>query len=135
MSTACAAMLRSYLAPRALPLPDAEGRATVIFDGRHRVHLQAGSDGRVVVRARLIDLPPFGARRDALLVDIARRAAVAASATRQPVPACVVDAREEAVWLQLRHAPDGTAADFATALGGFVDWLTFWKRHLEWMSS
>lgn len=134
MSTACAAMLRSYLVPRALPLPDADGGVTLVFDGRHRVQLHAGTDGRVVVRARLVDLPPYGVRRDTLLVDIARRAVLASTAARQPAPACVVDAREEAVWLQLLHAPDGTAAGFATALDGFVGCLAFWKRTLERMS-
>ncbi|MGI4860778.1 MAG: hypothetical protein ACRYHA_28375 [Janthinobacterium lividum] len=134
MSTACAALLRSYLVPRALPLPDADGRVTLVFDARHRVQLHEGADGRAVVRARLVDLPPFGVRRDALLVDIARHAVVAAAAPRQPVPACVVDAREEAVWLQLLHAPDGTPAGFAAALDGFVGWLAFWKRTLERIS-
>lgn len=134
MSTACTAMLRAYLAARGLPALDAHGHVTLIFDGCHRVRLHVGVDGRAVVRARLIDLPPSGARRDALLIDIARRAVVALTARRQPAPACVVDAGEEAVWLQLRYAPDGTDVGFATALGGFVDWLTFWKRTLERMS-
>jgi hypothetical protein len=100
---------------------------TLVFENRHRIQFSVSADGRALVRARVVDLPPPGERRDRLLEQIAR---FGVRPAMRHAASCVIDKDERAVWLQWIELPTLKPADFEQLLDAFIDILAFWKTTL-----
>lgn len=103
----------------------ADGRATIVIDDRYRVHLQPDSAGWLSLMSRIVALPAAGIARDRLLLEMGRLAAGMLSAHAS---GCVIDEKEEAVWLQQSIRPDSSDVDVDEAIGQFANALSFWTR-------
>jgi len=113
--------------------PSAQSRyaqhgVVLLFRQHYRVSLSVHEDGQILISARVVSLPDRGPRRDAMLTHIGRLGL--GLATRYGA-ACVVDAAEQAVWLQDRQAPDGKPVDLAVRVRGFVNALAAWQKTLD----
>ncbi len=99
-----------------------DGRATLIIDDKYRIHLCMAGD-RVALSSRLCALPAAGVARDRLLVALGKQAL---GMLHRHDAGCVIDPREEALWLQqmVADARDDLALD--EALGRFANALSFW---------
>jgi len=100
-----------------------DGRATLMIDDRWRIHMHDTDDGCVTVTARLCALPAAGNERDAWL-DMLGRDAVGMMGAH--ASGCVIDAREESLWLQQMVWPDGDDAMLDEAVGQFANALSYW---------
>lgn len=121
-------LIAAYVARHGIEVPQPFlGRVTVMVDDRYRVHIQATSQGAVVLLARLATLPAEGAGRDQWLQQVGKLALGTLSA--YPA-ACVVDPRETALWLQqvLTHAGETSLEE---SMGQFVNALSFWVGALS----
>ena len=103
-------------------------RVVLLFRQHYRVSLSEHGDGQILIAARIVSLPEAGPRRDAMLVHIGKLGL--GLATRYGA-ACVIDASEQAVWLQDRQAPDGKTVDLALRVRGFVNALATWQKTLD----
>lgn len=103
----------------------ADGRATIVIDDKYRVHLQPDSGGWLSLMSRIVPLPAAGIARDRLLLEMGRLAAGMLSAH---ACGCVIDKKEEAVWLQQSIRPDSSDVDIDEAIGQFANALSFWTR-------
>ena len=103
-------------------------RVVLLFRQHYRVSLSEHGDGQILISARIVSLPEAGPRRDAMLVHIGKLGL--GLATRYGA-ACVIDASEQAVWLQDRQAPDGKTVDLALRVRGFVNALATWQKTLD----
>lgn len=117
-------LIAQYVARHGIPeVVRSDGRATVVIDDRYRVHMLGTHNGWMALSARLCALPQPGVARDRFLADIGRQAAGMLSS--QP-SACVVDPKEEALWLQQMVRPDADAVGVDEAVGDFANALSFW---------
>lgn len=104
-----------------------DGRVTVTIDGRHRVHLASAADQRVLIEARVADLPDEAAARERLLSDVL---AHATARLRDDPAALVGDEHGAALLLQRSVAADGGADALDAAMTAFINSLVFWRHHL-----
>ena len=102
----------------------ADGRATVVIDERFRVHLAPAPQGWLALQARVLDLPPAGRDRDALLVEMGEFAAGMRACHASTLSD---DPREEALGLQQLIRPDASDLDVDEAVGQFANALSFWQ--------
>jgi len=107
-------------------IPDAvraDGRATLMIDGKYRVHLAPARNGWVAINARLCALPPRGLARERFLTEIGKQAAGMLS---RQASACVVDPAGESLCLQHMVRPDSGEIGMDEAVGQFANALSFW---------
>lgn len=103
----------------------ADGRATILIDDRYRVHLQPSAGGWLTLLSRVAPLPVPGMARDEMLLEMGRLATGMLSAHAS---GCVIDEREESIWLQQSIRPDSSDVDVDEAIGQFANALSFWTR-------
>lgn len=120
-------MIADYVARHGIDVPvPFSGRLTVVVDERYRVHMESVAEGTVVLLSRLATLPPSGAVRDEWLLQVGM---LALGTLSKYCAACVVDARETALWLQqIVRTTDSISLD--ESMGQFVNALSFWARAL-----
>lgn len=104
-----------------------EMRLSITVDDRYLVQLLDRRDGRVLVRSRLMSLPPAGVERDTLIEKYARVAC--GRMLRAPV-ALSIDARERALWVQ-QVCVASNAQELDEHVGDFVNELAFWRSTVE----
>jgi hypothetical protein len=121
-------LISDYAARHGIPeTARADGRLTIIVDDKYRVHLQPGPNGGIVLLSRLSLLPAPGLVRDEWLREVGK---LAVGAVSNQAAACVVDPRENALWLQQLHSTDGTSS-LDEAIGAFANALSFWKSAMR----
>lgn len=127
MSTPQHPLLLRYLARAGLgdQAIRADGRATIVIDDKYRVHLQPAAGGWLSLMARIVALPAAGIARDNLLLEMGR---LAAGMLSGHASGCVIDEKEEAVWLQQSIRPDSSDIDVDEAIGQFANALSFWTQ-------
>jgi len=101
----------------------ADGRATLVIDDKYRVHLQPAAGGWLSLMSRIATLPAAGMARDHMLLEMGR---LAAGMLSTHASGCVVDDKEESVWLQQSIRPDISDIDLDEAIGQFANALSFW---------
>lgn len=117
-------LLQSYADQLGGAAPLRAGALAMTVDGQHRIALRALPNGTIAVEARLRSLPEAGAERDRVLLGAAR---LACGTLRESAAACVVDARERALWL--RHTSRATSGqDIDDSVGELVNQLAFWRK-------
>jgi len=117
-------LISGYAARHGIPQAlRADGRVTLIIDGKYRVHLAPSRNGWVAIIARLCALPPEGVGRERFLTEIGKQAAGMLS---KQASACVVDPAGESLCLQQMVRPDSSEIEMDEAVGQFANALSFW---------
>jgi len=129
MSASLHPLVSQYLARHHLQeAARTDGRATVLVDERWRVHLQGTAHGGVAITARLCALPEAGAGRDTWLEQLGRDAL---GMLREHPSGCVIDPREESLWLQQMVGSDADNQGLDEAVGQFANALSYWTAALR----
>jgi hypothetical protein len=104
----------------------ADGRLTLRFDERYRIHLRPAADGRIAVTSRLLDLAERSATEteEALL----RLASLGGGTLREQAATLCVDEKGNAVLLQQLLAADTDADSLELELADYVNTLAFWRQ-------
>lgn len=124
-------LIANYAARHGISVPEPfHGRVTVVVDDKYRVHLQVTPKGAVVLLSRLSNVPAEGAARDEWLCQVGRLAIAGLSTY---TAACVVDPRENSLWLQQVVTPSDEAS-LDESMGQFVNALSFWVGALQRLS-
>ena len=101
------------------------GRLTVRFDDRYRVHLQPVASGRIAITTRLLDLASLGKRKDEVL---GRLSTLAAGLLRDHMASLCIDPSDQTLQLQAQLETDTDAARLQVELEDFLNSLEFWTR-------
>lgn len=125
--TSALPMLRAYMVAHGIDsralFPD--GRLGLSFDGRWRVQLRPAPEGRLLVSAVLLDLSRLTAIQiEELLVPLAT---YAVGVMRDHGSGLALD--ESTGWLMLQEQvpADASLSQLESALGDFVNMLSFWS--------
>ena len=114
-------MVAHHVAPGSV-LPD--GRLGLSFDGRWRVQVRPLSDGRLLLSAAVLDVADrTGPAREELLVALA---GYATGLMRDHESALALDAAAGRLMLHQQVAADASLFQLESALGDFVNMLSFW---------
>ena len=126
MAPVVPALLRAYMvahqvAPGSV-LPD--GRLGLSFDGRWRVQVRPLSDGRLLLSAAVLDVADrSGPAREELLVALA---GYATGVMRDHESGLALDEEAGRLLLHQQVAADASLFKLESALGDFVNMLSFW---------
>lgn len=117
----------AFMARRGMPMSElrSDGRLTLNFDQKYRVHVHSSTHNRVALSAQLMSL---GARYHDAASDQAleRLTALAAGMLQQHASSLCLDERAKALLLQQTLPADASAANVEAALADFVNMLPFW---------
>lgn len=119
-------LLQAYLARQGLPplTEEGVGRVTIHVDDRYRVQVAIIHQICVALRARLVPMPATSIERDALIMDAGRWMQMLLP---DYAATCVVDVRDDSLWLQQTVVANATIETFELAMASFVNVLAFWS--------
>ncbi len=121
------AAILAFMTRRSIPAKDlrSDGRLTLNFDHKYRVHLHTASHKRVVLTAQLMS---FGGRYQDSATDevLERLLGLSAGLLQQHASSLYVDERAKTLLLQQTLPADASAETIEAALADFVNVLPFW---------
>ncbi|QHE85618.1 CesT family type III secretion system chaperone [Hydrogenophaga sp. BPS33] len=103
----------------------ADGRLTLRFDDRYRVHMQAAPSGRIAITARLLSLGSLGSKKEDVLMHLST---LAAGLLRDHGSGLCIDTRDQTLQLQAQLAADTNLERLQAELEDFLNALEFWTR-------
>lgn len=101
------------------------GRLTVRFDDRYRVHMQPVASGRIAITARLLDLAPLGHKKEDVLL---RLSTLAAGLLRDHRSGLCIDPSDQTLLLQSQLGAETDVEQLQAELEDFLNALEFWTR-------
>ncbi len=120
-------VLRAYMSAHGIDassvLPD--GRIALQFDSRWRVQVRPLNDGRLLLSAALLDVSRLStAQLDELLLPLA---SYSLGVIRDHASALALDVASGRLMLQQQVSAEVNLAQFESAVGDFVNLLSFWS--------
>lgn len=104
-----------------------DGRLSLTIDEKYRVHLRPASDGRLVLQAKVADLPDAENSR-AADETIARLLNRSAGMMREHASTLCLEPHGQTVQLQLVLAADTSGKQLEAGIAEFTNALDFWVR-------
>lgn len=101
------------------------GRLTVRFDDRYRVHIQPGASGRIAITARLLDLASLGDKKEEMLL---RFSTLSTGLLRDHGAGLCIDPSDHTLQLQSQLGAEANVEQLQAELEDFVNALEFWTR-------
>ncbi len=121
------AAILAFMTRRGIPAKDlrSDGRLTLTFDQKYRVHLHSASHKRVALTAQLLSLG--GRYYDAVTDEVLERlTGLSAGLLQQHASSLCLDERAKSLLLQQTLPADASAETVEAALADFVNVLPFW---------
>lgn len=101
------------------------GRLTMRFDDRFRVHMQPVASGRIAITARLLDLASLGQKKEDVLIHLST---LAAGLLRDHGAGLCIDPSDQTLQLQAQLGADTEVEQLQAELEDFLNALEFWTR-------
>lgn len=105
-----------------------DGRVAFNVDDAYRVYVYPAPDNRLLVEARVTDLPTDTEARERLVLEALQSATGRIRDRRERL---VADAAETALLLQCEAAADDGVEAFNETLGDFINHLAAWRTQLQ----
>lgn len=118
----------AFMTRRGIPAQDlrSDGRLTLNFDQKYRVHLHSASHNRVALTAQVLSLG--GRYHDSVTDEVLERLmGLSAGLLQKHASSLCVDERAKSLLLQQTLPADASAETVETSLADFVNVLPFWS--------